>query len=85
MITQIIKNTTLPLFLLISNSEAGQGTFITEPFSCGVALADYAELQKRLEITPRTAFEYPMLLSMYEGVVKDLEVHSECEEVQNGK
>ena len=66
-------------------AHANQGVYIVEPFSCEVALADYAELQKQLEITPRTAFEYPMLLSMYEGVVKDLEVHSECEEVQDGK
>ena len=38
-------------------SKVGKGTFITEEFDCKIALADYAELQRVLDITPRTDFK----------------------------
>jgi hypothetical protein len=84
MITQIIKNTvrTLPLFLLLSTSIAQAETFthyIVEPFSCEVALADYAELQRRLEVTPRMNWKYEIFLDEYKAVVEALDEHSECE------
>ena len=58
---------------------AKQGTYIVEPFTCEVALADYAELQRRLEVTPRTDWKYEIFLDEYESVVKDLAEHAECE------
>jgi len=78
MITQIIKKTTLPLFLLISPSMALQGTFITEPFSCEVALADYAELSRSVkEDNPQ--FKQEMLEISLKAVTKELAEHAECE------
>jgi len=56
----------------------GNETIIQEDFSCKVALADLAELQRVLEITPRTDFKYKIFLDEYEAVVKDLAKHSEC-------
>jgi len=64
--------------LLPVMSYALQGTYVTEPFSCKVALADYAELQRVLEITPRTDFKYQIFLDEYSTVVKALELHTEC-------
>jgi hypothetical protein len=58
---------------------ANQGFYIVEPFNCEVALLDYAELQGRLEVTPRTDWKYPIFLFEYELIVKELEVHAECE------
>ena len=58
---------------------ANQGVYIVEPFSCEVALADYAELQRRLEVTPRTDWKYEIFLVEYEAVVEELETHAECE------
>jgi len=57
---------------------ANQGVYIVEPFSCKVTLADYAELQRLLEITPRTDFKYQIFLDEYSTVVKTLELHTEC-------
>jgi len=59
-------------------AHANQGVYVVEPFSCKVALADYAELQRVLEITPRTDFKYKIFLDEYEAVVKDLDKHPEC-------
>ena len=56
----------------------GNETIIKEDFSCKVALADLAELQRVLEITPRTDFKYKIFLDEYEAVVKDLAKHTEC-------
>jgi hypothetical protein len=64
--------------LLPVMSYALQGTYVTEPFSCKVALEDYAELQRVLEITPRTDFKYQLFLDEYETVVKALAEHTEC-------
>ena len=58
---------------------ANQGVYIVEPFSCEVALVDYAELQRRLEVTPRTDWKYEIFLIEYEAVVTELEAHAECE------
>ena len=58
---------------------AKQGTFIVEPFSCEVTLADYAELQRRLEVTARTDWKYPIFLVEYEATVNVLAEHIECE------
>ena len=58
---------------------ANQGVYIVEPFSCEVALADYAELQRRLEVTPRSDWKYEIFLIEYEAVVAELEAHAECE------
>ena len=60
----------------------GNGTFITEDFSCEVALADVAELQRALEITPRTDFKYKVFLEEYEAVTEALKNHSECKGVE---
>jgi len=60
-------------------AQANQGVYVVEPFSCDVALADYAELQRVLEITPRTDFKYKIFLDEYVTVVKVLAEHSECE------
>ena len=65
-------------------AHANQGVYIVEPFSCEVALADYAELQRVLEITPRTDFKYPIFLDEYEATIKILIEHTECKGVQNG-
>ena len=60
-------------------AHANQGVYVVEPFSCDVALADYAELQRVLELTPRTDFKYQIFLDEYETVVKVLAEHAECE------
>ena len=60
-------------------AHAKQGVYIVEPFSCEVALADYAELQRRLEVTARTDWKYPIFLAEYETTVKVLAEHAECE------
>ncbi len=65
-------------------AHANQGEVIVEPFSCEVALADLKELQRVLEITPRTDFKYKIFLDEYESVVKSLDKHPECKELSNG-
>ena len=60
-------------------------TIIVEKFDCNVALADFSELQRRLDITPRTDFKYPLFLDEYEAVSDALTEHRECEGVNNGK
>ncbi len=59
-------------------AHANQGTFITESFSCDVALADYAELKRVLKITPTTDFKYKIFLEELESVKNSLKKHSEC-------
>jgi len=59
-------------------AKVGKGTFITEEFSCKVALADYAELQRVLEITPRTDFKYSIFLSQFETVTRAMN-NNDCE------
>ena len=83
MITKKTKKTNLLatcaiIALLPILATAKQGAYIVEPFSCDVALADYAELQRVLEITPRTDFKYKMFLSQFETTVKVLDGHKEC-------
>ena len=65
----------------------GKGTFITEDFSCKVALADYKELQRVLDITPRTDFKYKVFLEEFEAVTTSINNHSDCEikGVENAK
>jgi hypothetical protein len=60
-------------------AHAKQGVYIVEPFNCEVALADYTELQRRLEVTPRTNWKYEIFLFEYEAVAEELEAHAECE------
>ena len=60
-------------------AHANQGVYIVEPFSCDVALADYAELQRRLEVTPRSDWKYEIFLDEYESTVNVLAEHIECE------
>lgn len=48
-------------------TKSGRGTFITEEFDCKVALADYAELQRVLSITPRTDLKYKIFLDEFEA------------------
>jgi len=60
-------------------AHAKQGVYIVEPFSCDVALADYAELQRCLDITARSDWKYPIFLDEYEATVKALAEHAECE------
>ena len=69
----------LMAFIVPMVAHAKQGTFIVEPLSCDVALADYAELQRRLEVTARTDWKYPIFLAEYETTVKVLAEHAECE------
>jgi hypothetical protein len=78
MITHIIKKTTLPLFLLISSLEAGQGTFITEPFLCEVALADYHHLTKTTKENNPKFVQEQLELSL-KSVSEELAKHAECE------
>ncbi len=66
-------------------AHANQGSFVTEPFSCSVTLADYRELQRVLEVTPRTDYKYKIFLSEYEAVSKVLAEHKECKGVKDGK
>jgi len=65
-------------------AHAKQGEVIVEPFSCEVALADLKELQRALEVTPRTDFKYKIFLDEYEAVVKSLKEHPECKESSYG-
>jgi hypothetical protein len=78
MITKIIKKSTLPLFLLISSLEAGQGTFITEPFSCKVALANYHHLTKTTKENNPTFVQEQLELSL-KLTIEELAEHTECE------
>ena len=57
---------------------AGKGTFITEEFDCKVALADYAELQRLLDVTPRSDFKYSMFLGQFESVTEAMS-NNDCE------
>ena len=77
MITQIIKNATLPLFLLISPSMALQGTFITEPFSCEVAIANYNHLIRTTKENNPKFVQIQLEISL-KAVIKELAEHSEC-------
>lgn len=64
-------------------TKEGNGTFIEEDFTCKVALADYAELQRVLKITPKSDWKYGIFLKEYQAVTKELKAHSECEGVQD--
>ena len=66
-------------------ANAKQGVIIVESFTCKVALADLKELQRALEVTPRTDFKYKIFLDEYEAVVKSLNEHPECKELNDGK
>jgi hypothetical protein len=82
MITHIIKNTTIKftaLFLLISPSmtHALQGTFITEPFSCEVALANYHHLTKTTKENNPKFVQEQLELSL-KSVTQELKDHQEC-------
>ena len=69
--------------LLPIMSHALQGVTIIEPFSCEVALADYAHLTEAVkENNPK--FVQEQLEISLEAVTKELAEHSECE-VQNVK
>ena len=81
MITQNIKNTTLLFFLLISNLEAGTATYITEPFSCETALANYHHLTKTTKENNPQFVQDQLELSL-KLTIEELATHSECE-VQN--
>lgn len=59
-------------------AHANQGTFITEPFSCSVALADLKELQRAVKETPKSDFKYKIFLEELEAVKNNLKKHSEC-------
>ena len=59
------------------------GAWIVEPFTCEVALADYAELQRRLEATVRIDWKYSIFLVEYEATVNALNEHSECDAFEN--
>ena len=63
-------------------TKRGNGTFIVEDFDCTVALANYAELKKSVENTPRDDFKYPIFLLEYEAVLDALREHTECWEVE---
>ena len=83
MITQIIKNTIIKstaFFLLISPSitHALQGTFITEPFSCEVWLADYAHLTEAVKENNPKFVQEQLELSL-KLTIEDLAEHAECE------
>jgi len=84
MITQIIKNTTLPLFLLISNAQAGTATFITEPFSCEVALANYHHLTETTQNNNSEFVQEQLELSL-KLTIEELAEHLECKGVEDGK
>ncbi len=83
MIAQNIKNTTIKftaLLLLISPSitHALQGTFITEPFSCEVALANFQHLTKTTKENNPTFVQEQLEVSL-KAVSEDLAKHLECE------
>jgi hypothetical protein len=84
MLTKKTKKTNLIatgaiIALLPILATANQGVYIVEPFNCEVALSDYAELQRRLDVTPRTNWKYEIFLFEYEAVAEELEAHAECE------
>jgi hypothetical protein len=83
MITHIIKNTTIKftaLFFLISPSitHALQGTFITEPFSCEVALANYHHLTKTTKENNPQFVQKQLEISL-KLTIEELAEHAECE------
>ena len=84
MITQNIKNTTLPLFLLISNAQAGTATFINEPFSCEVALANYYHLTETTQNNNPQFVQEQLELSL-KLTIEELAEHTECKGVEDGK
>jgi len=59
-------------------TKAGRGTFIIEDFDCKLALADYTELQRVLEVTPRTDFKYSIFLEEFESVTTSM-TNNDCE------
>ena len=64
--------------LLATLANATKGAYFTEPFSCEVALADLEDLQKHLEIEPRSSWKYEIFLSEYEAVSNAL-INYDCE------
>jgi hypothetical protein len=83
MIAQKLKKTTIKftaLFLLISPSmtHALQGTFITEPFSCEVALANFHHLSKTTKENNPTFVQEQLEISL-KSVIEELAKHSACE------
>ena len=78
MITQIIKNATLPLFLLISNAQAGTAIYITEAFSCETELANYHHLTKTTKENNPQFIQEQLELSL-SLTIAELTAHTECE------
>jgi len=66
-------------------TKSGNGIFITEDFSCKVAIANYRELHRILDITPRTDFKYKIFLSEYEAVTSELKKHTGCKNEEGAK
>lgn len=65
-------------------AHAKQGTYIVEPFSCEVALANYHHLTiTTKENNPQ--FVQEQLIVSLEAVTQELAEHSECKGVSDGK
>lgn len=65
-------------------AHAKQGVYIVEPFSCDVALADYAELSRSVkEDNPQ--FKQEMLEISLKAVIEELAEHAECGGLEDGK
>jgi len=60
----------------------GNGTFITEDFSCKVALADFKELNRVLSSPHFTKDQKKLFKMELETVIEALKNHSECKRVE---
>jgi len=92
MLTEKTKNSNIKkalatgaiIALLPILAHAEQGTFITEPFSCEVALADYHHLTSTTkEDNPK--FMQEQLEISLKAVTQELAEHAECKGVSDGK
>ena len=74
----------MALFIMPMVANADNGTYINEPFTCEVALANYHHLTKTTkENNPK--FVQEQLVVSLEAITQELAEHLECKGVSDGK
>ncbi|CAA6801041.1 MAG: Unknown protein, partial [uncultured Sulfurovum sp.] len=67
--------------LLTTSSYSKQGTYIVEPFTCEVALANYHHLTKTTKENNPNFIQEQLVVSL-EAVTQELAEHAECKGVE---
>lgn len=81
MITQKLLTGATIALITLQTLNAGQGTYIVEPFSCEVELANYHHLTETVKNDNPSFVQSQLELSL-KLTIEELAEHSECE-VQN--